>query len=175
MNDSMSDPIVFVQDILAHDATAIPSSLQLLRRQPWELGQIILYQYQVHQDFEPRAHPVIDVLGCQVFRQIPEGWSPCGGSGFGINYELPVSHIVQFANGSGSCEQVRYADLYGWAIAPEVTALEAEFDSGQVVRSECINKVFALVAANAAQVIRFRVYDGSDRILKQEAWPRFLA
>jgi hypothetical protein len=171
----MSDPIVFVQDILAHDAYAIPSSLKLLRRQPWELGQIILYQYQVHQEFENRSRQIIDVLGCQVFRQVPEGWSPCGGSSFGINYALPVSHLVQLASGTGSCEQVHYADVYGWAIAPEVTVVEAEFDSGQVLRSECTNNVFALVAANATQVIRFRVYDGSDQVLLQQTSPPFSA
>ena len=170
----MSDPIVFVQNILDHDAYAIPSSLKLLYRQSWELGQIILYQYQVHQDLKKRSAQIIDMLGCQLFRRISEGWQPCGGSGFGINYELSVSQIVQFSMGTGSCEQVQYAHLYGWAIAPEVQAVEAEFDSGQVIRSKCTNKVFALVAANASQVIHFRVYDGSDQILKQEAWPPFL-
>jgi hypothetical protein len=168
----MSDPIVFVQDILDHDTYAIPSSLKLLYRQSWELGQIILYQYQVHQELKNRSTQMIDMLGCQVFRHVPEGWQPCGGSGFGINYELSVSQIVQFSTGmGGSCEQVQYADLFGWAIAPEVNAVEAEFDSGQVIRSKCTNKVFALVAANASQVIHFRVYDGSDQILRQEAWP----
>lgn len=171
MRDSPSDPTVFVQDILAHDPDAIPSSLQVLRRQSWELGQILLYQYQVHQNLEPGTRGIIDMLGCQVFRQTSEGWRPCGGGGFGINYDLPVSSIVQVASGAGQSEQIRYAMLYGMAMAPDVTVVEAEFDNGQVVRSDCVNRVFAVTAADAVQVIQFRVYDGSDRILKEEIWP----
>jgi hypothetical protein len=96
---------------------------------------------------------------------------PCGGGGSGMNYELSAGHVVQFERGSGMSGRVRYAYLYGWAISPEVKTVEGEFNNGEIVRAECKGKVYALVAANAEKIIRFRAYVDSGKILRQDSWP----
>jgi hypothetical protein len=154
--------------MLDHDPAAISSSLQELARKPWEYGQILLYQYQMRQS---GTQHVVDALGSQVFRQTPEGWRPCGGGGFAINPEFPAGHVVQAASGWGQCGELRYATLYGRAMTSEAAVVEAEFDNGQVLRSECTRRTFALAAAEATHVVRFRVYDSSNRILQEESWP----
>lgn len=204
----MSDPLDFVRELVACDAEAIPSSLMVLRRQPWALGQVVLYRFRATRRFGDGTERTGEVLGCQVFRRVAEGWMPCGGSGFEINPEPPPGRVLQFAtstwsgpvpgpspespagaappiwpheqspgqhprlaSGRGASEQARHALVHGWANSPDVSAVEAEFDGGVVVRSDCADRCFAVIAAGAVRILSLRAYDRSGKVLWHETSP----
>ncbi len=211
----MSEPIDFVRELVARDPQAVPSSLRVLRRQSWATGQVVLYRFRAVRRFGDGTERTGEVLGCQVFRRGPEGWMPCGGSGFEMNPEVPPGRLLQFttgtgqfttgtgekpapgrpdsppagrpsgprepagdlpprpASGGGAGEQGRYALVYGWASSPDVSAVEAEFDTGAVVRSDAADRCFVVVAAGAVRVLSLRAYDRSGKMLWHETWPRW--
>ncbi|HEY9907925.1 MAG TPA: hypothetical protein V6D18_10035 [Thermosynechococcaceae cyanobacterium] len=149
------------------------ANVQVLSTHRWSQGVVVLYSALCPGD-NPRAQ-MQPVFGHQVVKQDGINWQVSGSDSYrteklgaersATSSEKLVRYSISKSTSQGND---RYAILYGQVLKPKVTAVEATFDNGQVVRDESGNGVFALIAPGSSTVCELRVLGADNQILQQE-------
>jgi hypothetical protein len=147
--------------------------LQVLSTHQWSQGVVVLYSAvcpgKTHQE------PMQRVIGHKVVKRNGMHWQLSGSDSYGIQTNAPVSErLVEYSiSKSSESGRDRYAILYGQVLKAKVTAVEATFDNGQVVRGRGDEGVFALLSPGATAICELRVIGNDNQILKQEDLAHF--
>jgi hypothetical protein len=141
--------------------------VQVLSTHRWAQGVVVLYSALCPSGKQAQLQPV---FGHQVVKQAGRSWQVSGGGSYGT--EKPTTapdRLVDYSvSKSMSRGNDRYTILYGQILKPKVTAVEASFDNGQVLRDESGNGVFALISPGSMAVCELRVFGPDNQILQQE-------
>jgi hypothetical protein len=145
--------------------TVQAKGLQLLATQRWSDGIVALYSATCP---DPRKHSNQPVFAYKVMQRDKMNWFVRGSDGYAVTGKpKSTQRLVQFrVSRSGNVEGDRHTVLYGQVFSPKVTAIEASFDNGQVLRGDSSNGVFALVAPKASGVCEVRVIGIDNQILQ---------
>lgn len=139
--------------------------LKVLSTHKWSQGVVVLYSATCPAEAKESKQRV---FGHRVFKQTGMNWSVSGTSSYAIETSPTASQRLVDYGMSKSSQGEPYTVLYGQVLSPRVTAIEATFDNGKVLRDVSTNGVFAIVAAQASAVCEVRVLGSDNQILRQE-------
>lgn len=142
-------------------------NFQILRTIRWEDGAVVLYRSLCPS----KGHSAMQrVFGYQVIGRNGIQWELKGNGSYGSDTPPPEPEkLVEYGIGkSQSTGKDRYMIVYGQALTGRVTAIEATFDTGEVVYSRARDNVFALMAPGATQICELRVIGRYNQILRRD-------
>jgi hypothetical protein len=155
------------------------TSLHVLGTHRWAQGVVVLHS-AVCPD-EKRANRMQRVFGHKVVKRDGMNWQISGSGSFNLEQRQkpsPEERLIDYGTSQPAPQRGdRYTILYGQVLSSKVSAVEATFDNGQIIRDYSTNGVFALVAPNATAVCQLRVLGSDNQILRQSdlAIPKQLA
>ncbi len=128
-----------------------------------EQGTVVLYTYWRPATATVQAMPM---FGYWIVKFDPArgGWQPSGGGGGNVTAAAD-DELITRAMGSGGGTGGWHSVVYGQVLSPKVAAVEATFDSGQVVRDEPTGGAFALVVWEQADWCELRVLGEGGTLL----------
>lgn len=156
---------------------ATAEKFQVLSTHRWSQGVVVLYSAvcpgRSHQE------PMQRVIGHKVVKRNGMQWQISGSDSYGIETnDSPPERLVEYSiSKSSEPGHDRYTILYGQVLKSKVTAVEATFDNGQVVRDRGDDGVFALLSPGATGICELRIIGKDNQILKQQdlATPRWFS
>jgi hypothetical protein len=158
---------VLQQSIPCPTKTKTPArNLQMLSTHRWAKGVVVLYSAvcpseQRHTSFQR-------IVGHQVVRRDGMNWQVSSSGSFGNDVTPRKEQLIDYRTSkSAKPDGDRYMLLYGQVLSPKVTAVEATFNNGQILRDQSVDGVFALVAPEATGVCQVRVLGTDNQILQQ--------
>lgn len=112
--------------------------------------------------------PATPWFGYGVAEQTDNGWfSPSSGA-VGLDPPPPAGNLVMHSIGYTGYQTDR-SFIYGETLAPEVAAVEATFNTGQILRDEADDGVFVLAAPRNATSAELRVLRQDGTVLRTVA------
>lgn len=131
------------------------------RQTPW--GTLVLYSRE-----NPNAVPPLFPLqmGFVMTKQQGDSWQRSGALWQTDVVPLPNS-FVEYRMLTLPLVNQQNTIVVGQVSAPEVTSIEATFDTGQIVQDQVTDSMFALVAQNAVAACRVRVLDAQGAMLQE--------
>lgn len=147
--------------------TVPAKELQLLATQRWATGVVAIYSANCPY---PQKHTNQQVFGYKVIRRAGMNWFVSSSDAYAVppKSASPKRFVQFWVSRSTSANGDRYTILSGQVFSPKVTAIEASFDNGQVLRNNASNGVFALVAPDAMEICEVRVIGLDNQILQVE-------
>jgi hypothetical protein len=146
-----------------------PETLQIVETQDWTEGKIVLYEgicRQV-QDTSPLA-----VTGYQVFVRRGMTWqATSGGSVTAPRQETTSDRLINYytvGQVEGRNSNDRYTMVEGQISSSDVVAVEARFDTGEVLRDRVEQGRFVTIAAGADRACELQILGASDRLLERK-------
>lgn len=160
---------------LFHQSVACPTNhntkaadLQVLSTHKWSKGLVVLYSALCPS----KSHPAVmqRVFAHTVVKRTGMNWQISGSDSFGIqDKQLPAEQLVDYdISQSAGQGRDRYTILYGQFLASKVSAVEATFDNGKVIRARGNNGMFALISPGATAVCELRILGADNQILRQD-------
>lgn len=141
---------------------------QVLGTYRWAKGVIVLYSALC-----PRKNAKGEmqrILGHQVVEREGKSWEISSSDTYRVSRnQHPMEQLIEY--GMSQIQEKngdRYVILYGQFLSPQIAAVEATFDNGQVVRDDGKGKAFALIAAGASHVCELRLLGPDNQLLRQE-------
>jgi hypothetical protein len=125
-------------------------------------GVLVLYTAQRPRQAGPPTPPN---MGYVLTTQQGDTWqvaeSAYGGS-------LPLrGQAIDYRSGAFAGGRSNTWIVYGQVLDPDVAAVEATFDTGQVMRDTVSGEMFGLIGANVATVCEVRALDAQGNVLQQ--------
>lgn len=144
-----------------------PSSFRLASTRTLPSGKVVVLYYATHT--LPSGN-LIDTFNYTVLERASVGWQSVAGGGGDSGKGRPAAELVKYGTGGGSLGMIteRFAMVDGEALAPEVVAVEATFDTGQVVRDLVVDGVFAVVLEGANDACEVRILGANDVVLRTD-------
>ncbi len=170
-------------DQVIHQNVSCPTSgstaiqdVQVLSRHRWQKGMIVLYSAVcTTKDTKGRMQRV---FGHQIMKREGMNWQVSSSDSYSVSHpqqasekliEYGISQGVEKDAGNGGKDSSdRYTILYGQFLTPRVSAVEATFDNGQVIRDNGEGKAFALISTGAANVCELRIFGPDNQLLRKE-------
>lgn len=168
------------------DATIDAQEIEVLGTHRWDNGLIVVLYSALCPPKDGRS-ALERVLGHQFVRRDGLNWQVSSRDSYSINnsqdsseklIEYRVSQSKSKASSTQTSFQIfpfsqaaqidRYTLVYGRILSPEVVAVEATFDDGQIVRASRDAKTFALLSNNSAHICELRVFGTGNQILRRE-------
>lgn len=149
----------------ANVAPQIVQSFRVHSTRPTDDGAVVIYS-----KVDPE-YPGIKFVKYMFTKRVPQGWITTQGGGFGRAQEgtgqLVEHDVMVHSGGSGINSLGPYVIVYGLVLEPnKVAAVEAEFDTGEVVRDKAVGGVFALIGEGASRATEIRVLDKNGNQLQ---------
>jgi hypothetical protein len=150
-----------------HDR-AQAEQVQILSTHRWSQGVVVLYSALCPNGKKAQLQPI---FGHQVVKQAGRSWQVSSSDSYGTETSATTSEkLVNYRiSKSTSRGNDRYTILYGQILKPKVTAVEASFDNGQILRDDSGKGVFALISPGSRAVCELRVFGSDNQILQQES------
>lgn len=141
--------------------------VQVLSTHRWSQGVVVLYSALCPSPNKTQLQPI---FGHQVVKQQGTTWQVSGSDSYGTEKAETASEKLVHYSISKSVSQGsdRYTILYGQVLKPKVTAVEATFDNGKILRDESGNGVFGLISPGSTAVCELRVLGVDNQILQRE-------
>jgi hypothetical protein len=141
--------------------------VQVLSTHRWSQGVVVLYSALCPSGNKAQLQPI---FGHQVVTQAGKSWQVSGSGSYGTEQSATAAdRLVDYSvSKSISRGNDRYTILYGQILKPKVTAVEASFDNGQILRDDSGKGVFALISPGSRAVCELRVFGPDNQILQQE-------
>lgn len=181
-------PIQVVQDSVlcpTSNTTTEAQEIEVLGTYHWEKGVIVLYSALC-----PTASGKASlqrIFGHEVVKRDGLNWQVSSRDSYSINssqgsaeklIEYRISQSTRPTSSPQTTFRVfssrnqsqgdRYTLVYGQILSPQVAAIEATFDNGQVVRASGDAKTFALLSANSSRICELRIFGKDNQILRKE-------
>jgi hypothetical protein len=146
---------------------------QVLGTHRWAKGVIVLYSAMCPtKDGKASTQRV---FGHQVMKRDGMGWQVSSGDSFGMENspkatdQKTAEQLIDYGVGRSRPEESdRYLILYGQILNPKVTAVEATFNNGQVLRDSGSDGAFALAASDATGICELRILGTDNQILRKD-------
>jgi hypothetical protein len=107
-----------------------------------------------------------DVLGYTFVAQTPNGWRAENRGARGSSGSPDLVTKLDYSVGTTQTDTESRTIVYGRALAPEITAVEAVFNDGRTARDEVGNVVFAIAAIGADGVCAVRAFDAQGNAVE---------
>ncbi len=141
-------------------------NFQILGRRDWEHGKTVVYQ-AICRSSNPQQ-PTLDVVGDAIF--VRQGWkwflSSGGSTGQSVNNDASRQELADFTTSQSSHQGEPYAAVHGRILNSQVTAIEAQFSNGKILRDNGQDNIFALIETDATQVCQVRLLEADGKVLK---------
>ena len=134
----------------------------------WSRGKVALYEATCRS--KDPAQPSMRYFGHHIFVRSLIGWQYSGGGSSGTSLNAPQSspkEFVDYSSGSGGDGSNRRAVISGRILNSQVTAVEAIFNNGRIMRDSGADDVFAMVSSGASAVCELRVLGANDKVLQK--------
>lgn len=107
-----------------------------------------------------------DVLGYTFVARTPNGWRAENRGGRGSSGPPDPATKLDYSVATTQTDTQPRTIVYGRALTPEITAVEAVFNDGRTARDEVANGVFAIAAFGADGVCAVRVLNAQGKELE---------
>lgn len=163
------------EDALRHGITlfgreALPLGFQILKMYPVpnaDTTQVAFYRFlRLSGDTPPRVTPMI---GIEFIQRQPNQWSAQGGQV--IARTAPAAALVDYIHSTHHIGPTTIETVFGFVVSPDVQAVEATFDTGQVMREPVVHESFVIVASGTRGIRELRVLDQHGQVLRHIAAP----
>lgn len=169
LSELASTPETIVsQGFSCSEVETIPAKkFQILTTHSWSQGVIVLYSALCPA---PNSSTDNHVIGQEFVIRQGLSWKPYSGSSYWQERSTPPTHqlveydITRTIGKQGS----RYTILYGQILSPQVKAIEATFNNGQILRSPNQQNAFVLLAPGASHVCELRILGYGNQLLRRD-------
>ncbi len=154
----------FVQSTCSPSQSQL-ENLRILGSRDWEHGKTVVYQ-AICRSNNPQQ-PTLDVMGNALFVRPRWKWLFISGGSTGqpVN-NASLQELVDFTTSQSSHQGKPYASVYGRILNSQVTAIEAQFSNGKILRDNGQDNIFALIETDATQVCQVRLLEADGKVLK---------
>lgn len=131
----------------------------------WSQGIVVLYSANcVNLAQRGSTQPI---FGHKVIKRSRNRWEPSTMDVYATNPNPAADRLVEYSISKSLAQGDRHVAVYGQALAPNVVAMEATFDNGQILRKRVVKGVFAIVAPGAKGACELRAIGSDNQVLKR--------
>ncbi len=157
-------PEEVTQRYVPHLGRPAPAHVQIHGTRTVPQGVVVLYTADMPAQDGPPNPPNMGY----VFTTQRRGSWQATRSTYGSSFVAP-GQLLDYRSGAFAGGANTAVIVYGRVLSPEVTAVEATFDTGQVVRDQVTGAMFSLIAPDATAACELRALDTHGNVVEQFA------